>query len=219
MLETTLISIYTLISIFFSKKEFSLLNKNLNFCPRPNKYNKQNLNKDILNFYRNIKVRAHFGSTENNSNEPRFKSNSNWLPDKLPSCVETFITAINHDIKSSKTKKLPRDNLTKSEREALLNLQKGNDIIITKADKGGAVVILDIKDYIDEANRQLSDTNNYEQLDFDPTELHTEEIKSETNNLENENLLTLRTANSLLDEKIKTPEFRLLPKIHKANNP
>ena len=55
---------------------------------------------------------------------------------------------------------LPRDNLTKSERKALLNLQKRNDIIITKADKGGAVVILDIKDYIDEANRQLNDTNN-----------------------------------------------------------
>ena len=60
----------------FSESEFSLLNKNLNFCPRPNKYNKQNLNKD-LKFYRNIKLRAHFGSTENNSNEPRFKSNSN----------------------------------------------------------------------------------------------------------------------------------------------
>ena len=135
------------------------------------------------------------------------------LPDKLSSCVETFITAINHDIKSSKTKKLPRDNLTKSEREALLNLQKRNDIIITKADKGGAVVILDINDYIDEANRQLNDTNNYEQLDFDPTELHTE-----LNNLKNENLLTLRTANSLLEEKIKTPEFHLLPKKHKANN-
>ena len=58
-------------------------------------------------------------------------------PVVLPSCVETFITAINHDIKSSKTKKLPRDNLTKSEREALLNLQKRNDIIITKTNKGG----------------------------------------------------------------------------------
>ena len=146
----------------FSKREFSLLNKNLNFCPRSNKYNKQNLNKDLLKFYRNIKVRAHFGSTENNSNKPRFKSNSNRLPDKLPSCAKTFITAINHDIKSSKTKKLPRDNLTKSEREALLNLQKRNDIItdiITKADKRGAVVILNIKDYIDEANTQLNDTN------------------------------------------------------------
>ena len=90
-------------------------------------------------------------------------------------CVKTFIIAINHDIRSSKTKKLPRDNLTKSEREALLNLQKRkNDIIITKADKRGAVVILDINDYIDEANRQLNNTNNYEQLDFNPTELHTE---------------------------------------------
>ena len=39
------------------------------------------------------------------------------------------------------------------------------------------MVIVDIKDCIDEANRQLNDTNNYEQLDFDPTKLHTEIIK------------------------------------------
>ena len=59
----------------------------------------------------------------------------------------------------------------KSEREALLILRKRIDIIIIKADKGGALVILDIKDPIDEANRQLNDTNNYVQLDFDATEL------------------------------------------------
>ena len=58
------------------------------------------------------------------------------------------------------------------------------------------MVILDIKDYIDEANRQLNDTNNYEQLDFNPTELSTEKIKSEINNLKNENLLNSETANS-----------------------
>ena len=40
----------------------------------------------------------------------------------------------------------------KSEREALLNLQKRNDIIVTKAGKRCAVVILDIEDYIGEAN-------------------------------------------------------------------
>ena len=85
----------------------------------------------------------------------------------MPSCVETFITAINHDIKSSKTKKLPRDNLAKSEREALFNLQERNDIITTKANKGDTVVILGIKDYIGKASRQLNDTNNHEQLDFD----------------------------------------------------
>ena len=108
----------------FSKSEFSLLNKNLNFCPRPNKYNKQILNKDLLKFDRNSKLRAHFGSTENNSNEPRFKSNSNWLPDKLPSCVETFITGINHDIKSLKTKRLPCDNLREKENKKKKKNQK-----------------------------------------------------------------------------------------------
>ena len=79
------------------------------------------------------------------------------------------------------------------------------------------MVIFDIKDETDEANRQLNDTNNYEQLNFDPTELHTEKLKSEIKNLKNENLLTLKTADSLLEEKIKTPEVHLLPKIHKAN--
>ena len=49
-------------------------------------------------------------------------------------------------------------NLTKSEREAFLNPQKRN--IIIKADKGGIVVVLDIKDYIDKANRQLNNTSN-----------------------------------------------------------
>ena len=39
------------------------------------------------------------------------------------------------------------------------------------------MVIIGIKDYIGEANRQLNDTNNYEQLDFDPPELHTEKKK------------------------------------------
>ena len=38
-------------------------------------------------------------------------------------------------------------------------------------------------------------------------------------NIKNENLLTLKIANSLLEEQIKTPEFHLLSKIHKTNNP
>ena len=133
--------------------------------------------------------------------------------------LKTFTTATNHDIKSSKTKKLPRDNLTKPEREALLNLQKRNDIIITKAELVGVVVILDIKDYINEANRQLNDTNNYEQLDFDPTDSHTEKIKSEINYLKKWKPLDFKTANSLLEDETKTPGFQLLPKIHKTNNP
>ena len=89
-------------------------------------------------------------------------------------------------------------------------------MIITKAGKGGAVVILDIKDYINKANRQLNDTNNYEQLDF---ALHNEKKnKSEISNLKNDNLQTSKTENSPLKKKIIPPEFHVLPKIHKTNN-
>ena len=33
-----------------------------------------------------------------------------------------------------------------------------DDILVTKADKDGAVVIVDVKDYIKEAERQLKNT-------------------------------------------------------------
>ena len=71
----------------------------------------------------------------------------------------------------------------------------------------------DIKDYIDKANRQLNDTNNYEHVDFDPTELDTEKIKTEINTLKNQNLLTSETANFIFEKKMQTPEFHLLPEI------
>ena len=40
------------------------------------------------------------------------------------------------------------------------DLVKRKDIIITNADKGGAVVILDVEKYINEAICQLSDKRN-----------------------------------------------------------
>ena len=39
----------------------------------------------------------------------------------------------------------------------------------TNADKGGAVVIMDVNDYVREAKRQLNDSKNYKVLVKDPT--------------------------------------------------
>ena len=52
------------------------------------------------------------------------------------------------------------------------HLAKRKDIIITTTDKGGAVVISDTENHIKDANRQLSNKNNYNTLQTDPT-LHT----------------------------------------------
>ena len=49
----------------FSIHEYNLLSKNLNFCPNPGKFQRNNLNKDIEQFTRQIKIKAHFNNTNN----------------------------------------------------------------------------------------------------------------------------------------------------------
>ena len=191
----------------------------MNFCPRPNHYNKNSLNTDMLSFYRTVKLRAHFKDKEQTKPPgPKLKSNSKWTPSKVSPCVETFITAVNNEINDSNNKHLPKDNLSKNERKSLKQLKDREDIIITKADKGGAVVILNTEDYIKEANRQLNDESAYKQLNDDPTESHTEKVINTINNLKEQNLLSDSTAKKLIPDHVKTPNFYLLPKVHKENH-
>ena len=150
-----------------------LLNKNLNFCPRPRKYNKNVLNNELSSFYRRIKLKAHFkNKNESKQNTFYLKSTSTWTPSKVSPCVETFIQAVNNNITEAEEKQVKKDNLTKEERLALKDLENRDDVIFTKADKGGAVVIWDTQDYINEATRQLNDVTSYKKLDEDPTIVH-----------------------------------------------
>ena len=74
----------------------------------------------------------------------------------------TYIEATQRELEKElkKMKEKPYNNLTKSERTSMKELSERVDIIITKADKGGAVVIVDVKDYIKQAERQLNNTKN-----------------------------------------------------------
>ena len=71
--------------------------------------------------------------------------------------VEMFIEAVNKSIvkKFSDKNKLPKNNLTDTNNNAIKYFRKRNDLVITKADKIGKTVILDIKNYIAKANEQL----------------------------------------------------------------
>ena len=51
----------------------------------------------------------------------------------------------------------------KGERTALQELNERDDIMITKADRGAAVII-NVRDYIREAESQLKNKNNYNRL-------------------------------------------------------
>ena len=105
--------------------------------------------------------------------------------------------------------------MSKKEEDALQNLSKRDDIIITKADKGGAVVIVDVDDYIQEANRQLDNKEFYKKLTIDTTEINRIKVNRTINELKSSHLLNEKIENDLLSSEAKTPQFKMLPKFTK----
>ena len=68
------------------------------------------------------------------------------------------------------------------------------DIVIMRADKGGAVIIMDIK----EGNRQLNNTNYYAELSYDPTKQHKETTNETIKTFTKEKLLPAQLGKNLL---------------------
>lgn len=77
--------------------------------------------------------------------------------------IQVFQNHIN--LEEQKQRKTPRNNVSINEKEALKSLANREVTIVTKVDKGGAVVILDVDDYINETDRlrTLLSTGNYKQ--------------------------------------------------------
>ena len=127
---------------------------------------------------RQIPVKAHFGNTEPIQYKGyRNKTNKDWLPNNTHHTVKTFIESVSKDLENTQSNENQsiRNNLTKGEIHSLSHLKKRDDIIITRADKGGAVVIVNVEDYLAEAERQLDNTNFYTKLIVNPTVTHIRE--------------------------------------------
>ena len=144
------------------------------------KYNKKQLDTDAENFFRIIKLRAHFKDISPKSNIEQgnlpfqIKNKQKWTPKDTHHNVTAFIDLVQIDPNNEKTKKMknPKPNLSKGEQKAMEERAKRKDTIITNADKGGAVVIIDVEKYINKANGQLSDERHYKMLQEDPTLQH-----------------------------------------------
>ncbi|CAJ0961286.1 unnamed protein product [Ranitomeya imitator] len=106
-------------------------------------------------------------------------------------------------------------NLTPFERLSVQQLSSDNTLLIKPADKGGAIVVMDRTDYLEEAYRQLSDVEVYKVITHNPLDTIAYKIK---------NLLEFHEHECTIDKKLKnflsktdpiTLVFYLLPKIHK----
>ena len=104
-------------------------------------------------------------------------------------------------------------------RKALHSLKERQDIVITKAAKGGATVIWDVNNYVDECERQLNNYNFYRKLDHNPIQDHVNLINNTLDEFKGNNELSPEIADGLKPLEPKTPRLYMLPKIHKEGNP
>ena len=183
----------------FTKDVYKLLNKKLNFVSTQKTFDKKTqktFDKEVNDFYRRIKLKAHFKDTASHQHlteDEIFKKRSikSWIPPKNHLTVETIIEAANKDIDAviKKLKGPKYSNLSEREQKALEELKVRDDIVITNVDKGAAAVILDAKDYIEECEGQLNNTENCKRLQNNPAATNNELVHSVRKRLENEKLI------------------------------
>ncbi len=116
--------------------------------------------------------------------------------------------------------RLPRSNLSKNQKDAVRNLRTDKSILILKADKGNATVILNRTDY-DKKILALLNTPTYKELKRDPTASIERKICSKLSELRKAGIHALsQTLHDYLRPSATVClKFYGLPKIHKPNVP
>ena len=94
---------------------------------------------------------------------------------------------------------------------------KRSDLVITTADNSGITVILGVKDYIATVNEQLQDNYFYQKLNVNPTSKHSGILNSAIESFKKQELLPNVTANEFTVDEVRTPQFHILPKVHKPS--
>ena len=202
-----------------SREEISILDKGLTFVPTP-KISKLPILQAATDFGRRLKIKNYFDSrTFHNFKKVPLSGKSSWTPpDKhihpeLLKCISNFTSDIDKLIP-----KREKNNCNKAEFAALRTLKSNPDIVIKKADKGSATVIMNKSDYIFEANRQLSNSLHYKKLNspiYPQTAAKITKILQDLNS-KNKDLLTNKQLGYLLPPDNPRPRrLYLLPKIHK----
>ena len=87
--------------ITLTKQELGLLARGLTFCPTPPSLNRTELQADLTDFVRRLRLHEYsYDPSKQNKEPPRFRNKSSWSPPHNREIApEAFIKAIEEDIK------------------------------------------------------------------------------------------------------------------------
>lgn len=201
--------------------QHSLLNKGLTFSPSTTTtpQTKEQTKLDLEKYHRALKLAEFFKNQEDtahNTTRP-FQPPSFWEPPTHQLDPE-LLKLIEQDklLMTAYTLEKEQPNLTHAERKALKELKSNQNIVIKPADKGSNIVLMDQEDYIQEAQRQLADTNYYKPLQEPLYGDTTVKIRQILQRMVKNRTITPRQRQYLQGPNPPRPRiFYLLPKIHK----
>ena len=202
------------------------------FCPVPKTVDTQALEYDVKEGCRKVRLKEFFYDDNAEAGElestdtPRFYKPTGWTPPAgrnatLDTYCDTLCTYTENFNAARNVNNHPVDNMTKDQRCALKNLQekvKNRDIRISKADKGGAVVVQDTDDYIKEAERQLNNPLHYKLLAKDTSAQIAKESNKIVKDLHKKGFINDKTKDWAItnEGEVSCHRFYTLPKIHKS---
>ena len=158
-------------------------------------------------------------STLNKELQQKFRPKSTWRPKPPNKTLDLFQRSVKQEILRSKIKPTRYKNTTKNENIGMNKLTSNPHIIIKKADKGSAVLVMNTVDYLREGYRQLQDERFYQKIPNDITHQISDKIAEELTKMQSLNLITEKNFDYLNVKDPKEARFYMLPKIHKKGVP
>lgn len=141
------------------------------------------------------------------------------LPQQLQNKARLVAEKNHNHLLNGRVKNIPEDSLQKDHRNIVSIKRKLrlNNAIVTKADKGNTIVVINNDDYISKVTKFIQD-NNIELMDKDPTSDFTKKINSAINSCQSL-FKSESTRRFLKPMKPRAPTLNGLPKIHKREIP
>ena len=203
--------------------DYILLGKGLSFVPKLKSHDKVKLAEETFRFSRRLRLKEYFfdesSKTDSQFKEKPFfnKKSSTFIPRQgRDEYLDFYIEAIHQEIlQSSNASKYT--NISEEELSSLRSLANDNSIVIKKADKSANIVIMSAAEYEKEVLRHVDNDRYYGKLDTDISKDVVNNIREGIENI-SETEEFLQEEFDIFPEKIRTPQFYILPKIHKCKD-
>nr|XP_060609685.1 uncharacterized protein LOC132761116 [Anolis sagrei ordinatus]XP_060609686.1 uncharacterized protein LOC132761116 [Anolis sagrei ordinatus]XP_060610145.1 uncharacterized protein LOC132761359 [Anolis sagrei ordinatus]XP_060610146.1 uncharacterized protein LOC132761359 [Anolis sagrei ordinatus]XP_060610703.1 uncharacterized protein LOC132761651 [Anolis sagrei ordinatus]XP_060610704.1 uncharacterized protein LOC132761651 [Anolis sagrei ordinatus]XP_060615565.1 uncharacterized protein LOC13276 len=175
---------------------------------------------ELARLFRTIRLRQHFGTTKNITTST-FKPRSNFFPSTDHIGLRVFEKTVCEELchTFTKNKGTHSTNFSNSEWNTLRSLANDKNLIWKPADKGGAIVLMNHTDYMNEIHRQLSIREHYLSIERDPTHHIQSIIKTVTMEGLSLGYISEDVYKYLHTPWPRTPVLYILPKIHKNIRP